>query len=375
MRSFLAALARPRPLNHDLTSTTHVDLYDYQLNGQEGADVVLRRIRHTPKATHITLGHNPLGDSGVASIIRYLCRPENSVPVEEINLNNCGIGDSGLYVISQYVKHNTTLQRLYLMGNQINGTSTVAKVFADALNHSKVRTLVLTNNELLSDNFLIRFLGELHTPYLRDLQLSRLGLTESSIPALSRFLESSACYGLRSLHLNANMLSYIGLHKLVNNSLTKNTTLCEMEIYANSVIGPGGGAGDDTAIRDTTLQVLAPRLARNLVYLRRVEREARALLVIARTVLFGEEGCVQLNSSDLPTFPWRKLAPELQLYILRFMYTDLSDAQHTRVCNYASNRSTLPPILSLNRHTKSSREWIEDFLIVVGYNRFEGALF
>ncbi|KAG8745720.1 oligomeric, coiled-coil, peripheral membrane protein [Ceratobasidium sp. 414] len=282
------------------------------------ADVVIRRIQRTPKATHITLGHNPLGDSGMASIIRYLCQPENNVSVEEINLNNCGIGDSGLYVISQYVKHNTTLRRLYLMGNQIAGTSTVAKVFADALNHSKVQTLVLTNNEMLSDNFLTRFLGALDTPYLRDLQLSRLGLTESSIPALSRFLVSPACYGLRSLHLNANMLSYTGLNKLVSRLLTGNTTLCEMEVYANSALGPGGDAVNDVAVRDTTLQALALMLARNLVYLRRVEREARALLVIARAVLLGEEGRVRFDNNGPPTFPWqsslrRTTYPSMQL--------------------------------------------------------------
>ncbi|KAG9125100.1 oligomeric, coiled-coil, peripheral membrane protein [Ceratobasidium sp. 392] len=297
MRSFLAGLARSRP-THDLTSATHVELYDYGLSGQEGVDIVLRRLQRTPQVTNINLGHNPLGDDGMASIVRYLCRPENKAPIEEINLNNCGIGDSGLYVISRYVKRNTTLQKLYLMGNQIAGTSTVAKVFADALNHSKVQTLVLTNNEMLSDNFLIRFLGELNTPHLRNLQLSRLGLTQVSIPALSRFLLSPACYGLRSLHLNANSLSYNGLNKLVSSLRTGNTTLYELEVYANSAPEPGDDAVDETSVRDTTLQALGLMLARNMVYLKRVEHDARALLVIARTVLLGREGDVLANAGN-----------------------------------------------------------------------------
>ncbi|KAG8707859.1 hypothetical protein FRC09_001573 [Ceratobasidium sp. 395] len=257
------------------------------------------------------------------------------------------------------------------MGNRIAGTSTVAKVLADALNHSKVQTLVLTNNEMLSDNFLTRFLEVLNTPHLRDLQLSRLGLTQSSIPALSRFLLSPACYGLRSLHLNANLLSYGGLNKLVSSLLTGNTTLYEMEVYANSTSQLEDNAADDNAVRDTTLQALALMLARNQVHLRRVERGARALLIVARTILLGHEGQACSNTFS---FPWNRLAPELRFYILHFVHMDLSDAQHARVCNYASKRSTLPPLFTVDKRPKSSRECIDDFLIAVGCNRFESVL-
>ncbi|QRV76574.1 RNI-like protein [Ceratobasidium sp. AG-Ba] len=325
MRAFLASLVRPSPRpDHSLTSRTHVDLYDYGLSGTDGVDVILRRIQRTPNATHINLGHNPLGDDVIASIVQYLCGPGSHIPVEEMNLNNCGISDSGLYIISKYVKQSTYLQRLFLMNNQIAGTKLVAKTFADALNHSKVRTLVLTNNELLSDIFLTRFLEHLNAPYLRNLQLSRLGLTQASIPALEMFLTSPACYGLRCLHLNANALSYDGLNKLTTALLTGNTTICEMEVYANSE------SGDDDSVRETTTQALGLLAARNLVYLRRVEREAKSLLSIGRTVLLENSNGGLISSDSPSTFPWQKLAPELKCYILQFMHTVLSDTQHTR---------------------------------------------
>jgi hypothetical protein len=229
---------------------------------------------------------------------------------------------------------------------------------------------------MLSDNFLFHFLRRLESPYLRNLQLSRLGLTQSSIPVLTRFLLSPACHGLRSLHLNANLLSHSGLKDLVGSLRSGNTTLCELEVYANSVTeveGDDNGDGNPT-MRETTMQVLSLVLARNLVYLRRIEAESKALLVVARTLLLRRERHGQLTASGQPGFPWQRLAPELQLYILRFVHTALSDPQHARVCNYASDKSTLPSLLTFTKRSKSIRECIEDFLIAVGCNRFEGVL-
>jgi hypothetical protein len=81
-----------------------------------GANFVIQRIRVTPRVNHINLGHNPLGDRGLSMIVDYLCRPENDTPIEELNLNNCGISDSGLFAMTRYVKHNDILRKLYLMG-------------------------------------------------------------------------------------------------------------------------------------------------------------------------------------------------------------------------------------------------------------------
>jgi hypothetical protein len=248
----------------------------------------------------------------------------------------------------------------------------------DSLNHSRVQTLVLTNNEELSDKFLVRFLGNIDAPYLRELQLSRIGLTQSSLPVLNRFLRSSACYGLRILHLNANRLSNKGLKDMIANLLAGNTTLCRMEAYANSLPGTTVDDNDnhisDEALLDTTLKALTLVLTRNSVHLRKVEHEARALLVVAR-VLFFTPGRREIPSADChPIFPWRKLAPELQRYVLRFLHTTLSDAQHARVCNYASHKSTLPQFAPFAKHIKGKQECIEDYLITVGCNRFEGIL-
>jgi hypothetical protein len=231
---------------------------------------------------------------------------------------------------------------------------------------------------MLSNGFVTIFLKQLNSPYLREMQLSSIGLTHLSLLALSRFLSSPACYGLRTLHLNGNSLSNRGLKRLVSDLLVNNTTLCSMEAYANSVAGAeeedeNGDLISDEALADTIRQALTFATARNRVYLRKAEVDSKALLVLAR-VLLGVEHRDRPINTEQPVFPWTRLAPELQCYILRFMHTALSDAQHTRVCKYASDKSTLPPLLSFSRHPKTAQDYTEDFLIKVGCNRFEGVL-
>lgn len=236
----------------------------------------------------------------------------------------------------------------------------------------------MTNNDTLSDKFLKIHLEKLNAPYLREMQLSSIGLTQSSLPVLSRFLSSPACYGLRTLHLNGNSLSNRGLKRLVSELRTSNTTLCAVEAYANSVAeadeDENGNVIPDVNLADTIRQALTFALARNQVYLRKVEAESKALLGYARILMLGAECHERPSISENPAFPWTRLAPELQCYILRFMHTLLSDAQHTRVCKYASDRSTLPPFSTFHMHAKSRQEYIEDFLVKVGCNRFEGEL-
>lgn len=375
----LYALGLARPKKKDgLASKTHVDLYDYGLSGLEGAKVVLQQIELTPHVTHINLGHNPLGYIGLSTIIDYLCLEEDSFPIEELNLNDCDIGDSGLGTISRYIKHNRTLRRLYLAGNKISGWGPSVGAFADALNHSRVQTLVLTNNEGLSDRFLFRFLRKLDAPYLREIQLSKIGLTQASLPTIDRFLTSLACYGLRSLHINANSLSNKGLKDLVGSLLTSNTTLCGMEAFANSLpeslVYDGKEVMSDEALLETTLQALSLVLVRNTGNLEKVTYEAKALLVVARTLLLTQERHELPNGASEMSFPWQKLAPELQYHVLRFLHNTLSDAQHARICSYASKKATLPPFSPFSELAKSKQDYVEDYLIAVGCNRFEGIL-
>ncbi|KAF8609606.1 hypothetical protein BDV93DRAFT_432029 [Ceratobasidium sp. AG-I] len=331
-----------------------------------------------PRATNINLGHNPLGDGGLSLIIEHLCLDQHKNCVQELNLNNCGISDWGLMLLSRYIDNNTSLRRLFLMGNMFIGSSGAVQKFTAGLNSSRIQTLVLTNNDTLTDKFLRICLERLNAPYLREMQLSSIGLTQSSLPVLSRFLSSPACYGLRTLHLNGNSLSNRGLKELVSELLVSNTTLCIMEAYANSVAeaeeDEDGDMIPDVTLGDTIRQALTIALARNQVYLRKVEAESKALLGYARTLLLGAEYHGRSSNSKTLAFPWTRLAPELQCYILRFVHTSLSDAQHTRVCKYGAEKSTLPPFSPFYRHTKSRQEYIEDFLIEVGCNRFEGEL-
>lgn len=133
MRAFIYALARPKT-KHDLTSKTHIELYDYGLSGQQGnvhspaishdchlmlvqgAERVVQRMQDVPRATNINLGHNPLRDAGLSTVIEHLCRDPHKNCVVELNLNNCGIGDWGLTLLSRYIEDNSSLRSLYLMG-------------------------------------------------------------------------------------------------------------------------------------------------------------------------------------------------------------------------------------------------------------------
>ncbi|KAJ1311221.1 hypothetical protein OPQ81_009721 [Rhizoctonia solani] len=341
------------PRKDGLASKTHVDLYDYGLSGQQGAEVVLQQIRLTPHITHINLGHNPLGDMGLSRVIDFLCLNRH-LEIEELNLNGCTVNDFGLGIISRYIQDNRTLRRLYLAGNNISGSSTSTKTFAKALNHSRVQTVVLANNERL------------------ELHLSRAGLTRSSLPILNKYLTSPACYGLRGLHLNANHLSNKGLRDLVGNILKGNTTLCRMEVFANGIETDDQESSDDATLPDASSAALQIALERNAVRLRRIEYEARELLVISRTLLLARESRAPWMAHNSSSFPWCRVVPELQYYILGFLHITLSDAQRTRIFNYASNKATLPAISpSYVDNQRLRHEWIEDYLLTVGCNRFE----
>ncbi|KAG8716038.1 hypothetical protein FRC11_010764 [Ceratobasidium sp. 423] len=336
-----------------------------------GAEIVLQRVQITPHITHINLGHNPLGDLGLSAVIDFLSENRH-LAIEELNLNGCMVNDFGLSIISRYIQDNTTLRRLYLAGNNISGSRTSTKAFAQALNRSRVQIVVLANNERLSDKFIIHFLGRLNTPYLRELHLSRVGLTRSSLPMLNKYITSPACYGLRGLHLNANHLSNKGVKDLIGSLLKGNTTLCRMEVFANDVETDGQESSDDAKLPETSSAALQLALERNTVRLRRVECGARELLVVARTLFLAREPHAPRAVHSSSGFPWQRLLPELQHYVLRFLNITLSDAQTTRICNYASNKATLPVPFSSHMDDRKRRlEWIEDYLFAVGCNRFE----
>lgn len=81
-----------------------------------GAELVVQRMQLVPRATNINLGHNPLGDGGLSLITEHLCLDQHKNCVQELNLNNCGISDWGLILLSKYIENNTSLRRLFLMG-------------------------------------------------------------------------------------------------------------------------------------------------------------------------------------------------------------------------------------------------------------------
>lgn len=86
------------------------------INACAGAEFVVQRMQSVPRATNINLGHNPLGDGGLSLIIEHLCLDQHKDCIEELNLNNCGISDWGLILLSQFINNNTSLRRLFLMG-------------------------------------------------------------------------------------------------------------------------------------------------------------------------------------------------------------------------------------------------------------------
>ncbi|KZO94223.1 RNI-like protein [Calocera viscosa TUFC12733] len=283
----------------------------------------------TAETTHLMLNHNQLGDGGTRMLF-HLLRTQCEARIEEINLNDCDIGDDGLRWIAEYLQGNTSLERLYLNGNRFQGDETAVTQFVDALNHSVLRLLSLSTNNALSDRFLTSFLPSLRAPHLRSLHMSMLGLTALSVPLLTNFLSSKAAKYLDVLTLNANSLGYAGVCSLISCVEQHPSALQTLELDANSV--EGEEESPDGAKK--WLKRLREALLRNALLKASARSAAMRTLHYARTVL-------NARAPSAPTTPppFLELPTELHLLILRQVgdpQQHLSDAQFTRVVEFAT---------------------------------------
>jgi hypothetical protein len=245
----------------------------------------------------------------------------------------------------------------------LSGETGVTNRFVEAINSSRLRSLNLTYNASLGDEFLAEFLPRLSSPHLRELKLSGISLNPISRPVIVSYLSSDACLALRVLNLNANHLDLECLRELRKVMQQRNFSLTCLELFANHI--EEGQEKEDHHLAINTA------LKRNSDLSRCTRQEALNMLPISR--------CLLLESSQLPTpprtpppavklalpsrsnrqppnsiwtttntpslsFPFRSLPKEIQLQILTNLCPTLSSTQAIRIFNYASDTKTLPSL-------------------------------
>jgi len=94
------------------------------------------------KSVHrLILGHNELGDKGCHRLFNFLSSEGSEYNIQEIHLNANIIGDDGLLVISEYLKDNQHVRKLFLQHVRL-----------------QLRLFFL----YFTDNFVLRILSEVH---------------------------------------------------------------------------------------------------------------------------------------------------------------------------------------------------------------------
>ncbi|KLO09841.1 RNI-like protein [Schizopora paradoxa] len=384
-----------------LASRGQIDKLDAGLTRVDGAQEVIAAIKTRLSVTKLVLGHNDLRDDGCVTLFRYLCSPRGRRHcISEISLNSNAIGDVGLSAIADYLQGNEHLTDLFLQNNEFKGDSKVVEKFIKAINISHLEVLSVVNNQQLSDAFLAQFLSILDSPYLRELQISALGLTSASRKPIVEFLSSPRSRALETLRCNGNTLKLRDVSSIVHAIEKRNTSLTKLEVYANSLTKPPSEEEDQdeedsdascdscdfTEIQKNWETRLKQALVVNEILKKRTQDEALALLCYSRILLLNSSarahrGVADWMSSESPRsgasqkFPisspelcqalsrcslgaaegrtdvfqslisFRLLPIELQHHILSFLAPLLSPSQLLHIFNYATSSSTLPPLL------------------------------
>lgn len=209
--------------------------------------------------------------------------------------------------------------------------------FASAINSSHLSTLQLSSNPI-SAEFLSAFLSSVNSPHLSKLYLSTTGLTSASIPALVKWLGDPQRCHLTTFKCNGNQLGFLGVQSIVRTIEMNNFCLTTCEIFSNQVNEEDDDDGSDASFtrwltNDTLLKMI---LHRNTTLTNGVQIDAVNLLKYARPALLHSK--IEVDIRTLPV--------ELTLYTLSFIApVFLSPSQRIRIFDYASDRSTLPPLL------------------------------
>ena len=258
---------------------------------------------------------------------------------------------------------------------------------------SHLETLSLTTNPKLADTFAAQFLPLLDAPHLGEIHLSVVGLTRTCAPHIIEYITSPRCQ-LHTLKANGNNLHIRAIRSIVRAARRANYTLLRLEMHSNGLTEADGGSDvspsdDEDGEKGTTTswkdieRELKQILTRNTVLKHQVEKEALILLRHSRPILLRSRGhnsrdAVPLtilgsdsrspldtfpsslfsaigqpltlspsgtSATNVEAFPFQQLPTELQLYSLSFLAPILSNAQRIRVFTFASDPSTLPPLL------------------------------
>lgn len=210
----------------------------------------------------------------------------------------------------------------------------------NGLNSSRLASLHLTAN-VMSDVFISEFLPSLDATYLQELHLSALGITQRSCSHIISYLTSPRCRPLKILKLNGNSLGSSCVEEIIGAVDKSNFTLQRIELFSSGLEIAQGGDG-----YLATTKYLASAISRNEHLLKETRKGALELLRYARTTLLRPASSLEQQVPPYQSvFPFTRLPTELQLQVLNHVVSVLSTAQRLRIFDYASDRSTLPPLL------------------------------
>ena len=156
-------------------------------------------------------------------------------------------------------------------------------------------------------------------------------LDTECVPHISDYFASPRCH-LRTIRMNGNEFSTEDV-KTIHRGLQSNYMLTLVEMHSVSVLNE-----EDLEISRKQYEERQRIQMRNGLLRIKAAKDALYLLRHSRAAL--------LPSSTSPHSPTPKPLPtELILHILSFLAPSLSSNQRIRIFQYASNRSTLPPLL------------------------------
>ncbi|EGO03842.1 hypothetical protein SERLA73DRAFT_158311 [Serpula lacrymans var. lacrymans S7.3] len=357
-----------------LSSRSHIDRFDVGLIGAQ--DLVLDLNAHRSAVTKLNLSHNCLGDAGIAHLFVFLSSPDglrHRRSISELSLNSNSIGNEGFRYLAEYIRSSDALRTIWAQNNELTSDTETLTILANALNNSRVNLFSLTGNKDLGDMFIEQFLPLLHTPYLKELHLNTLRITQDSAPVIAEWITSRKAGGdrrcmLETFKCNGNSLGLKGVRQIVQAIEKGNWGLTKVEMYANQLgeleetdendIVPetpmsNRSARIDAAWKETEV-ALRRVLLRNTHWKRQTEKEALSLLRYSRALLLRTKTPQPTPRGPTPV-SFQTLPMELQLHIIALFAPTLSAAQRSRVYNYAADVSTLPPLLpSLRRGTGKS---------------------
>ena len=228
--------------------------------------------------------------------------------------------------------------------------------FTSALNSSRLCTLQILHSNSLGDSFTWVFLSQLTTPYLRELDLSAINMTQAIVPTIADYVRSTRCR-LDRLQCNANSLTLSGAHKILG-AIEDNYSLRNVrldDLHMDDLI-TAATIEDRATEWQRCNRALSDVLQRNSMLMARVKDESLALLRYSRALFLRsrmggvKRGTYTLaslsqrsrnsQSFDAPS-PFFDLPAELQQEIISYLAPSLSHQQRMRIVYFAADATTL----------------------------------